>query len=62
MAYDTKRTLKLNHANFECINPPCFEDSLTPTAEEWEYLTADEPELTYFKDQIRKKGFISEEI
>jgi hypothetical protein len=58
----TKRPLKLNHANFGCINPPCFSNTLTPTVEEWEYICNPEPELSYLKDQIRKKGFINEEI
>lgn len=30
--------------------------------DEWEYCCNPEPELTYFKDQIRKKGKINEEI
>jgi hypothetical protein len=38
-----------------------YPDSI-PTPEEWEWITSDEPELTYLKDQIRKNGKINEEI
>lgn len=32
---------------------------LTPTVEEWEELTQDEPEISFYRESIRKRGKIN---
>lgn len=41
---------------------PFLNNPITPTIEEWEWITSDEPEISFYRDQIRKHGKLNEEI
>jgi hypothetical protein len=58
----TKRPLKLISGDFSHEISPFLSNTITPTVEEWEYLTSDEPEISFYREKIRKTGKLNEEI
>lgn len=62
MSNRTQVTSKTNTGQIKRYRGHDFDDSLIPTPEEWEWITSDEPELSFYRDQIRKNGKINEEI